>query len=187
MKFLIAGLGNIGAEYAFTRHNVGFMVLDRLAAQNNLSFRTERHSYVTELKYKGHQLILIKPTTYMNLSGKAINYWLQAEKIPIENLLVISDDIALPFGKLRMKPKGTHGGHNGLRNIEEILQTSVYPRLRFGVGDAFFKGRQIDYVLGKFNDSEMAEIIERLDKAEDRKSTRLNSSHHAISRMPSSA
>jgi peptidyl-tRNA hydrolase, PTH1 family len=167
MKYLIVGLGNIGAEYAFTRHNAGFMVLDRLAAQNNLDWKMDRHAYTTEFKHKGKQIYLVKPTTYMNLSGKAVNYWLQALKIPIENLLVICDDLALPFGKLRMKMKGSHGGQNGLRNIEEILKTSEYARLRFGIGSDFFRGAQVNYVLSPFSEDEMTHLVERLDKADD--------------------
>ena len=167
MKFLIAGLGNIGAEYAFTRHNVGFMVLDRLAAQNEATFKLDKQAYVCEIKHKSHQIVLIKPTTYMNLSGKAVNYWLQNQKIPVENFLTICDDLALPFGKLRMKPKGSHGGQNGLRHIEETLKSSEYGRLRFGIGDHYIRGRQAEYVLGKFDDEEMQLLIERLDKAGD--------------------
>lgn len=167
MKFLIVGLGNIGAEYAFTRHNAGFMVLDRLAAQNNLEFKLDRHAYVTELKHKGKQIYLVKPTTYMNLSGKAVNYWMQALKIPIENVLIICDDLALPFGKLRMKMKGSHGGQNGLRNIEEVLKSANYARLRFGIGSDFFRGAQVNYVLSPFSEPEMAELVGRLDKAND--------------------
>lgn len=167
MKYLIVGLGNIGPEYAFTRHNVGFMVLDRFAAQEGLSFTMERLAYYAEFKHKGKQIYFIKPTTYMNLSGKAVNYWLQALKIPVENMLVICDDLALPFGKLRMKPKGSHGGQNGLRNIEETLGTPNYARLRFGIGGDFARGRQVDYVLGKFDENEMADLIGRLDRAGD--------------------
>jgi peptidyl-tRNA hydrolase, PTH1 family len=164
MKYLIVGLGNIGPEYAFTRHNVGFMVLDRLAAQEGLSFKMERLAYHTEWKYKGRSVHLIKPTTYMNLSGKAVGYWMQQEKIPLENVLIISDELALPFGKLRLKPKGSAGGHNGLKNIEATVGAN-YARLRFGVGDAFNKGRQIDYVLGNFGEDEMAGLVERLDRS----------------------
>lgn len=167
MKYLIVGLGNIGPEYAFTRHNVGFMILDRLAAQEGFSFKMDRLAYYAEFKHKGKQIYFIKPTTFMNLSGKAVNYWLQALKIPVENMLILTDDIALPFGKLRLKPKGSHGGHNGLRNIEETLGNQNYARLRFGVGDAFNKGRQIDYVLGKFSEDEMAQLLERLDRSGD--------------------
>lgn len=167
MKFLIAGLGNIGPEYAFTRHNVGFMTLDRLAAQNDLKFDFQRLAYTAEFKHKGKQIHMIKPTTYMNLSGKAINYYLKELKIPIENLLVVVDEIQLDYGILRLKPKGSHGGHNGLKNIEEILGTSQYPRLRFGIGNNYHKGRQVDYVLGEFSAGEMDTLPERLDKASD--------------------
>lgn len=165
MKYLIAGLGNIGPEYLLTRHNVGFMVLDRLAAEHGLKFQMGRLAYGVELKHKGRTLCLLKPTTYMNLSGKAINYWQKELKIPHENLLVICDDLALPFGKLRMKTKGSHGGQNGLRNIEEILGTTEYPRLRFGIDGNFARGRQAEYVLSPFNDQEMAELPGRLDRA----------------------
>ena len=164
MKYLIAGLGNIGPEYTLTRHNVGFMALDRLAAQQGFSFKMERLAYVAEFKYKGKQIYFIKPTTYMNLSGNAINYWLQALKIPAENLLVICDDLALPFGKLRLKTKGSHGGQNGLRNIEEKLGTNAYNRLRFGIGNNFHAGKQVDYVLKAFNDYEMIQLVDRLDR-----------------------
>jgi peptidyl-tRNA hydrolase, PTH1 family len=164
MKYLIAGLGNIGPEYALTRHNVGFMALDRLAAQQGFSFKMERLAYTADFKYKGKQIYCIKPTTYMNLSGNAINYWLQALKIPPENLLVICDDLALPFGKLRMKTKGSHGGQNGLRNIEEKLGTQNYTRLRFGIGNNFSAGRQVDYVLKAFNEDEMIQLVDRLDR-----------------------
>lgn len=167
MKYLIAGLGNIGPEYAFTRHNVGFMVLDRLAAQHNFKFSFERLAFVAEWKYKGRQLHFIKPTTYMNLSGKAIRYYMDAYKIPVENLLVIVDELQLPYGTLRVKPKGSHGGHNGLKNIEELLGTSNYPRLRFGIGNDFPKGRQVDYVLNPFSDKEMEELPIFLDRAGD--------------------
>ncbi|GAB4130772.1 MAG: aminoacyl-tRNA hydrolase [Bacteroidia bacterium] len=164
MKYLIAGLGNIGDEYTGTRHNIGFDVLDALARASSLVFRHDRHAFVTELKFKGRTLVLIKPTTYMNLSGKAVQYWLQAEKIPVENLLVITDDIALPFGTIRIKGKGSDGGHNGLKNIQEILKTTEYSRLRFGVGNDFPKGRQVEYVLGKWSDEQKSALPERLEK-----------------------
>jgi PTH1 family peptidyl-tRNA hydrolase len=167
MKYLIAGLGNIGPEYALTRHNVGFMTLDRLAAQHSLKFDIGRLAYGAELRHKGRTLYLIKPTTYMNLSGKAVSYWLKTLQIPAENLLVVTDDLALPFGKLRMKGKGSHGGHNGLRNIQETFGTDAYARLRFGVGDDFAKGRQVDYVLGEFEGPDLAALPERLDRAGD--------------------
>ena len=166
-KFLIVGLGNIGDEYANTRHNIGFMVLDSIAKKNNLKFTLDRLAAVAEYKFKGKTLILIKPTTYMNLSGKAVNYWLQAEKIPKENLLVVTDDIALPLGALRMKGAGSAGGHNGLKNIQETLNTSDYTRLRFGVGNEFSKGKQVDYVLGIWSDEEKKILEPRISLAEE--------------------
>ena len=164
MKYLIAGLGNIGPEYELTRHNIGFLALDQLAAKSSSKFTIERLAYITELKYKGRTLCLIKPTTYMNLSGKAINYWLRELKIPLENLLVITDDLALPFGKLRMRPKGSNGGHNGLGNIQETFTTDVYARLRVGVGSDFAKGKQVDFVLSKFSTEEMKDLPLLLDR-----------------------
>jgi PTH1 family peptidyl-tRNA hydrolase len=166
-KFLIVGLGNIGDEYANTRHNIGFMVLDTIAKENNLKFSSNRLADCVEYKFKGKTLILIKPSTYMNLSGKAVNYWLQAEKISIENLLIITDDIALPLGLLRLKGKGSDGGHNGLKNIQETLNTPNYARLRFGVGNEFSKGRQADYVLGKWNVEEEKIVNERIQIAKE--------------------
>jgi peptidyl-tRNA hydrolase, PTH1 family len=166
-KFLIAGLGNIGDEYENTRHNIGFKVLDFIAKENDLKFKSDRLVAITEFKYKGRTLILIKPSTYMNLSGKAVNYWLQAEKIPKENLLVITDDIALPVGSLRLKGKGSDGGHNGLKNIQEVLNTVEYARLRFGVGNGFQKGRQVEYVLGKWTAEEEKLLEERVKIAAD--------------------
>ena len=165
MKYLIAGLGNIGPEYELTRHNVGFLVLDRLADKQGCKFEHDRLAYTANFKYKGRNIHLIKPTTYMNLSGKALNYWMKELKIPKENTLTITDDIALPFGKLRMRAKGSSAGHNGLKNIEQLTGGANYPRLRFGVGDDFAKGRQVDYVLSKFPNSEMDELVERMDKA----------------------
>lgn len=162
MKYLIVGLGNIGAEYADTRHNIGFDVLDALAEASNTSFTTDRYGAVATLRSKGHTLVLLKPSTYMNLSGKAVRYWLDAEKIPLENLLVISDDIALPFGTLRMRPKGSAGGHNGLKNIAELLGTEEYARMRFGVGGDFPRGHQVDYVLGEWTAEEREAMPERL-------------------------
>lgn len=164
-KFLIAGLGNIGEEYENTRHNIGFKVLDAIAKENNFRFKTDRLAAVAEYKFKGRTLILIKPSTYMNLSGKAINYWLQTEKISKENLLVITDDLALPFGTLRMKIKGSDGGHKGLTSIQETLNSVEYPRLRFGVGNEFSKGQQVDYVLGKWNGEEEKLLIPRIKQA----------------------
>lgn len=162
MKFLIVGLGNPGAEYEETRHNVGFKVVDALAKELGDSFSLNRAANRAEVKFKGKTLILIKPITFMNLSGKAVNYWLQAEKIPMSNLLVITDDIALPFGKLRMKGKGSDGGHNGLKDIQVTLRTSDYARLRFGVGNDFPKGRQADYVLGQWTKEENLALPERI-------------------------
>lgn len=167
MKFLIAGLGNIGPEYAFTRHNAGFMVLDRLAAQQGFSFSMTRLAYTAKWSFKGKQLFFIKPTTYMNLSGRAVSYYLKQENIPVENFLVVTDDKDLPFGKLRLKPKGSPGGHNGLRNIDEVLGTQEYARLRFGIGNNFSKGRQVDFVLGQFPEDELAELTQFLDRAGD--------------------
>ncbi len=165
MKYLICGLGNIGPEYAKTRHNIGFMVLDKLAKDHAVDFDSDRLVFKTDFKHKGHQIYLIKPTTFMNLSGKALNYWLKELNVPIENSLTITDDIALPFGKLRMRAKGSNGGHNGLGNIQEILGTDVYPRLRFGVGGDFAKGRQVDYVLGNFDSGDAAELPIFIDKS----------------------
>ena len=167
MKYLIVGLGNIGPEYAETRHNIGFKVLDALAKASNLSFQDSRYAFKAEYKLKGRNLILIKPTTFMNLSGRAINYWLQKEKIPIENMLVIVDDIALPFGKLRIKPRGGDAGHNGLAHINQILGHQKYARLRFGVGDDYNRGGQIDYVLGEWSDEEIKGLEPRIDVALD--------------------
>lgn len=166
-KFLIAGLGNIGEDYAGTRHNIGFDVLDHMAKEAGVKFTSGRLADVAEMKFKGKTLILVKPTTFMNLSGKAINYWLQAEKIPIENLMVVVDELALPLGKVRIGPKGSDGGHNGLKNIQETLNTSNYPRLRFGIGNEFGKGYQIDYVLGKWSDEEQKILSERIKLAAD--------------------
>lgn len=165
MKFLIVGLGNPGSEYEETRHNIGFKVVDALAKELGGTFSLDKAAYRTEVKYKGRILVLIKPITYMNLSGKAVNYWLQAEKILIENLVVITDDIALPQGKLRMKGKGSDGGHNGLKDIQATLKTQDYVRLRFGVGNDFAKGRQSDYVLGKWTKEEELDLPERIGVA----------------------
>lgn len=162
MKYLIVGLGNIGTEYAGTRHNIGFAVLDALAEASNTVFTTARYGDVAQLKYKGRTLVLLKPSTYMNLSGKAVRYWMEAEKIPHENLLVVSDDIALPFGTLRLRPKGSAGGHNGLKSITELLSTEEYARLRFGIGGDFPKGHQVEYVLGRWSDEELRALPERL-------------------------
>jgi PTH1 family peptidyl-tRNA hydrolase len=165
MKFLIVGLGNIGSEYAETRHNIGFKVLDALAGASNLFFKTDRYGDVCELKHKGKTFILLKPSTYMNLSGNAVRYWMQQEKIALENVMVITDDLALPFGKLRMRGQGSDGGHNGLKHIQQILQTANYPRLRFGISAEFGKGQQVDYVLGEWNDDEKKTLQEHIERA----------------------
>ncbi len=162
MKYLVVGLGNIGAEYANTRHNIGFKVLDALAEASNISFTTVRYGAMAILKHRGRTIYLLKPSTYMNLSGKAVRYWMDQERIPRENLLVVSDDIALPFGSFRMRKNGSEGGHNGLRNITELLGDNQYARLRFGVGGDFPRGHQVDYVLGDFSDEENKTMPERL-------------------------
>ncbi len=163
MKYLIAGLGNIGNEYQYTRHNIGFRVLDALAEASNAVFKDRRYGFVTEIRVKNKTLILLKPSTYMNLSGNAIRYWLKEEKIPIENLLVVVDDLALPFGTLRLKGKGSDAGHNGLRHIQDILNTQNYARLRFGIGNNFPKGSQVNYVLSPFDDEEEKELPSKLE------------------------
>ncbi len=165
MKYLIAGLGNVGSEYAETRHNIGFKIVDALSRASNVLPKTERYGDIARIKVRGRTLILLKPSTYMNLSGKAVNYWLQQEKIPIERLLVVTDDLALPFGKQRLRMKGSDGGHNGLKNITEILGRTDYARLRVGVGNDFDKGSQIDYVLGKWNEAEKESLNARIDIA----------------------
>lgn len=164
-KFLIAGLGNPGAKYENTRHNIGFLMLDHLAKKENISFQTDRLADRAEFKHKGRTFILIKPSTFMNLSGKAVRYWLDKEKIPAENLLVLVDDLNLPFGEIRIKTKGSDGGHNGLKDIQKILNTTKYSRFRFGISSDFSKGRQIDYVLGEWAADEEKALIERLEKS----------------------
>jgi PTH1 family peptidyl-tRNA hydrolase len=154
-KFLIVGLGNIGAEYAHTRHNIGFDVVDALAAKHEVSFRTDRLADVAEAKIKGKSMVIIKPSTYMNLSGKAVKYWMEKEKIPVEQVFIILDELALPIEKSRIRGAGSDGGHNGLKSIQEQLGTSAYPRLRFGIGNNYPKGRQVEYVLGKWNPEEI--------------------------------
>lgn len=154
MKYLIVGLGNIGPEYKDTRHNIGFNVLDAFAKASNAIFDDKRYGAICEMKLKGHQLILLKPSTYMNLSGKAVLYWMQKEKIELENLLIIVDDLALPFGTVRLKGQGSDGGHNGLKNINTLLGTTAYARLRYGIGNHFQKGQQVDYVLGTWDEQE---------------------------------
>ncbi len=167
MKFLIVGLGNIGHEYNNTRHNIGFDVVNYLAHKHGGTWRTARYADVCEIKVKGKLLILIKPATYMNLSGNAVRYWMQEEKIAAANTLIVTDDLALPFGKLRMRPKGSDGGHNGLKHIQSILGNDLYPRLRFGVGNEFSKGKQVDYVLGVWGDEELKTLDTRIEKAAD--------------------
>ena len=164
-KFLIAGLGNIGNEYAGTRHNIGFDVVDAFAFKHEALFVQERLGAVAKLRLKGKQVILLKPSTYMNLSGKAIKYWLDKEEIPLENLLVIVDEVALPLNKLRVRPSGSSAGHNGLRSIEESLQTVNYPRLRFGIGNTYPKGMQVEYVLGKWTSQELPLAKIKLEKS----------------------
>ncbi|KYG71769.1 PTH1 family peptidyl-tRNA hydrolase [Roseivirga ehrenbergii] len=167
MKYLIVGLGNIGPEYELTRHNIGFLTLDRLADAKGVSFEINRLAYHAEFKHKGRTVHLIKPTTYMNLSGKAVKFWMSELKIPIENVLVVVDDLAIPFAKLRMRAKGSSAGHNGLKNIEELCGGQNYPRLKFGIGDDFSKGRQVDYVLSPFSKTEFEELPFAMDKAID--------------------
>lgn len=164
-KFLIVGLGNIGPEYADTRHNIGFMIADAWAREEHSSFFNMRLANYTEFSFKGRKVHLIKPTTYMNLSGKALNYWMQDLKIPVENILVLVDEIALPLGAVRIKPKGSSGGHNGLKSIEQSLGHSNYARLRFGVGDNFARGRQVDYVLSGFDSDEQPELPGLIDRS----------------------
>lgn len=158
MKYLIAGLGNIGNEYAHTRHNIGFDVLDALAGASNTSFSDKRYGFVAELKHKGRIYILLKPSTYVNLSGNAVRYWMQKEKVALENLLVVCDDLALPFGVIRMRAKGGAAGHNGLTHIETTLGTQNYARVRFGIGNDFGQGQQVDFVLGTFHDEEKPKL-----------------------------
>lgn len=165
MKFLVVGLGNPGIEYDNTRHNIGFNVVDVLAKKHGGVFVLDRGGHRTSIKFKGKTFVLIKPTTYMNLSGKSVNYWLQKEQISKENLLVITDDLALPFGKIRLKGAGSDGGHNGLKDIQHTLQTTAYARLRFGIGSDFPKGRQSDYVLGKWSEEELVTLNERIELA----------------------
>ncbi|MDX1603024.1 MAG: aminoacyl-tRNA hydrolase [Salinimicrobium sediminis] len=164
-KFLIVGLGNIGPKYHNTRHNIGFKVLDHLAEKEGLVFESQKLGDLATYKFKGRTFLLLKPSTYMNLSGKAVNYWLQKEKVPLEHLLVITDDLNLPFGTLRVKTKGSDGGHNGLKDIQSQLGTTQYNRFRFGISDEFSKGRQVDYVLGEWDEEENKKLPERLDKS----------------------
>lgn len=166
MKFLIAGLGNIGPDYEQTRHNIGFMVLDAFAKASNAVFEDRRYGYVAEMRLRNKSLILLKPSTFMNLSGNAVRYWLQKEKIETEHLLVVVDDLALPFGTLRLKSKGSDAGHNGLKHIQELIGQN-YPRLRFGIGNDFPQGAQVNYVLEGFSDEEKQQLPQRIETAVD--------------------
>lgn len=165
MNFLIVGLGNIGSEYAQTRHNIGFRVLDALTKASNLVFEDKRYGAVTTLKVKNQTLTLLKPSTYMNLSGNAVRYWMNEKKIPLENILVVVDDLSLPFGQLRMRPGGSEAGHNGLKHISSVLGTQQYARLRFGIGNDFPRGGQVDFVLGEFTEEDLKTMDERLELA----------------------
>jgi len=164
-KYLIVGLGNIGPKYQETRHNIGFKILEQLAAQEDLSFESAKLGEVSTYKLKGRSLLLLKPSTFMNLSGKAVKYWLTKEKIPLEHLLIVTDDLNLPFGTLRLKTKGSDGGHNGLKDIQEKLGTTKYNRFRFGISDSFHKGQQVNYVLGEWDSTESAALPERLERS----------------------
>jgi PTH1 family peptidyl-tRNA hydrolase len=166
-KFLIVGLGNIGAEYVNTRHNIGFKVVDFFTRKESISFQTAKLGEIAEFKIKGRTILLLKPNTYMNLSGKAVKYWMDKENISKENILVITDDLNLAFGTIRIKSKGSDGGHNGLKNIQLLLNSTEYPRFRFGISDEFKKGRQVDYVLGEWNDDEKTKLPERLELASE--------------------
>ena len=165
MKFLIVGLGNVGNEYSHTRHNIGFDVLNAFVHKHGGSFKADRLAYVAEIKWKGKQFVCICPTTYVNLSGKAVKYWMDKEKIPVENVLVIVDDVALPLNKLRLRPGGSDAGHNGLKNIQEMLGTTEYAKLRFGIGNDYPKGYQVDYVLGKWKKEEEPLVKLKIEKS----------------------
>ncbi len=167
MKSLIVGLGNIGKEYENSRHNIGFDILDNISSETEGSFTAEKHGFIHKLRYKSRSIILLKPTTFVNLSGKAVNYWLKKEKIKLENLLVVMDDLALPFGTLRMRKKGNDGGHNGLKNINEIVSTQDYPRLRFGIGNEFTKGSQVNFVLSGWTEEEERGLNDRKEMAKN--------------------
>lgn len=164
MNYLVVGLGNIGSEYAYTRHNMGFIVLDAWAQASNIVFSTERYGDIAELSFKGRKIHLLKPSTYMNLSGNAVRYWMNKLNVPVENLVVICDDLNLPFGTLRMRKKGSDGGHNGLRNIQELIETQEYCRIRMGIGNDFKSGEQADFVLGKLSKEDMDEVKELCTK-----------------------
>jgi len=165
MKYLVTGLGNIGSEYAHTRHNIGFDILDALAGASNISFKDQRYGFYAELKHRGRTYCLLKPSTYVNLSGNAVRYYLQKLKLPEDRMLVVADDIALPFGKIRLRAKGGDAGHNGLAHINQVLGSSKYPRLRFGIGNTFGQGQQVDHVLGKWEPGEEKALPERIDVA----------------------
>lgn len=165
MKYLVAGLGNIGQDYENTRHNIGFDILDTLAEKESLTFHSDRLAFHSEYKFKGRVIHLIKPTTYMNLSGKAVRYWMTSLKVPIEKVLIITDDLALPFGKIRIRKSGSHGGHNGLKNIIEELGTNQFPRLRFGISDDFYKGAQVNYVLSPWGSEERNELPDLINRS----------------------
>lgn len=167
VKYLVVGLGNVGEKYLNTRHNIGFKVADALAERSATSFTEVRYGAVASVKHRGRILIILKPNTFMNLSGKAVNYWLQKEKIPLERLLIVTDDLALPYGKQRLRMKGSDGGHNGLKSINQILGRQDYARLRIGIGDEFNQGGQIDYVLGQWSALEEKSLTERIDVAAD--------------------
>jgi PTH1 family peptidyl-tRNA hydrolase len=167
MKYLIIGLGNPGDEYINTRHNIGFKVLDSIAKVSNTYFSLDKLGLIAEVKYKGRALILLKPNTYMNLSGKAVNYWMQKHKVKIENILVITDDINLPLGKLRIKSKGSDGGHNGMKDIHQVLNTIKYPRLRFGIGNNYSLGNQSDFVLSSWGEHELEVVRDKIEDAKD--------------------
>ncbi|WP_228852722.1 aminoacyl-tRNA hydrolase [Aegicerativicinus sediminis] len=166
-KYLIVGLGNIGSEYSETRHNIGFKAVERLADKNDAIFQTAKLGDIATFKVKGRQIILLKPSTYMNLSGKAVTYWMQKENIPLEHLLIITDDLNLPFGTIRLKGKGSDGGHNGLKDLQDKLGTVNYNRCRFGIGNEFNKGNQVNYVLGEWTEEELTNLPERLNKVSD--------------------
>jgi len=166
-KFLVVGLGNIGPEYKYTRHNIGFLIADRLAEKLKANFKTERYGDVAIANYRGKRFVILKPSTYMNLSGKAVRYWLEKEKIDKDNLMVLTDDVNLDFGTIRIRPKGSDGGHNGLKSIQELIGGNKYPRLRFGIGKDYPQGGQVDYVLGKWTDEQLKQLPELIDKAAD--------------------
>jgi PTH1 family peptidyl-tRNA hydrolase len=165
LKYLIVGLGNIGKEYQNTRHNIGFKVLDALAGASNIFFEDKRYGMVAEYMFKARTFVLLKPSTYMNLSGQAVNYWMKQTKVPLENVLVIVDDLALPLGSIRIRPKGGDGGHNGLANISQVIGTVDYARVRFGIGDNFHIGQQVNYVLGQWTPDEEKELPALIDHA----------------------